>query len=250
MPAAPERPSSVPAGAAQFPATLWSVVLLAGQDSSPKSQEALATLCRAYWFPLYAYLRRQGKSPADAQDLTQSFLLHLVEKHTLSRVHRERGKFRSFLLASLQYFLADARDKQQAQKRGGGATFVSLDQEEAEERYRAAPAETLNPAKVFERRWATTLLDRTLGRLEGEFAARERKERFEQLQVFLLGDPGTISYAEAGKRLGLREEAIKVAVLRLRQRFKELLRAEIASTVANEEEVEEELRYLFATVCA
>src|SRR5438270_3149844 len=135
MPAAPERPSSVPAGAAQFPATLWSVVLLAGQDASPKSQEALATLCRAYWFPLYAYLRREGKSPADAQDLTQSFLLHLLEKQTLSRVHRERGKFRSFLLASLQYFLADEHDKRQAQKRGGGTTLVPLDGNEAEERY-------------------------------------------------------------------------------------------------------------------
>src|SRR5438552_9075987 len=171
MPAAPEWPSSLPAGAAQFPATLWSVVLLAGQDSSPKSQEALATLCRAYWFPLYAYLRRQGKSPPDAQDLTQSFLLHLLEKHTLSRVQPEKGKFRSFLLASLQYFLADERDKQQAQKRGGGATFISLDDWNAEECYRAEPAEHLDPAKVFERRWAMTLLDRTLARLEAEFGA-------------------------------------------------------------------------------
>src|SRR2546427_6292243 len=169
MPPGADKPDSFAAGA-QFPPTLWSVVLRAGQSSSLQSQEALATLCRAYWFPLYAYLRRQGKSPHDAQDLTQGFLLHLVEKHTLSRVHREKGKFRSFLLASLQYFLADERDKLQAQKRGGGATFIPLDQQDAEDRYCAEPVHNLDPSKVFERRWAMTLLDRTLGRLEAEFA--------------------------------------------------------------------------------
>ncbi len=221
----------------------------AARGSSAQSQEALATLCQAYWFPLYAYLRRQGKTPHDAQDLTQAFLLHLMEKDTLSRVNRDRGKFRSFLLASLRYFLADERDKQQTQKRGGGITFISLDSREAEDRYRAEPADHLDPAKVFERRWATTLLERILARLETEYAAPARKERFAQLQVFLLGDPGTISYVEAGKRLGMREGAVKVAVLRLRQRFRELLRAEIASTVATENEVEEEMRHLFSTVC-
>ena len=249
MPPVPNKPASVPAGAAQFPQTLWSVVLLAGQSSSLRSQEALATLCRAYWFPLYAYLRRQGKSPHDAQDLTQGFLAHLLEKNTLSRAQRTKGKFRSFLLASLQYFLADERDKAQAQKRGGGATLIALDNRGAEQRYQAQPVEKLDPAKVFERRWAMTLLDRTLSRLEAEFAGPGRKERFEQLQVFLLGEPKTISYAEAGKRIGIKEGAVKVAVLRLRQRFRELLRAEIASTVANEQEVEEEMRYLFTTLC-
>ena len=248
MPPAAENPASVPAGAGQFPPTLWSVVLLAGQASSGPSQEALATLCRAYWFPLYAYLRRQGKAPHDAQDLTQSFLLHLLEKNALSRVQREKGKFRSFLLASLQYFLADERDKERAQKRGGGVTFISLDNQETEDRYRAEPADNMDPAKVFERRWATTLLERTLARLEAEFAGAGRKERFEQLQVFLLGEPTTVTYAEAGKRLGIREGAVKVAVLRLRQRYRELLRAEIASTVAKEEEVDEEMRHLFAAL--
>jgi RNA polymerase sigma-70 factor (ECF subfamily) len=248
MPPASDRPASV-AGNAPFPPTLWSVVLLAGQSSSEQSREALATLCRAYWFPLYAYLRRQGKSPHDAEDLTQAFLLHLLEKDTLSRAHRERGKFRSFLLASLQYFVANERDKQLAQKRGGGATLVSLDHQNAEERYQAEPADELDPAKLFERRWAMTLLDRTLARLESEFAGPERKERFAELQVFLLGEPNTISYAGVGKRLGIKEGAVKVAVLRLRQRFRELLRAEIASTVAAEKEVEEEMRHLFATLC-
>jgi len=235
-------------GGAQFPPTLWSVVLLARQNSSEQSREALATLCRAYWFPLYAFLRRQGKSPHDAEDLTQGFLLHLLEKDALSRVQREKGKFRSFLLASLQYFLADERDKQMAQKRGGGAKLVELDNHDAEERYLAELADNLDPAKVFERRWATTLLERVLAKLETEFAEPGRRERFQQLQVFLLGEPKTISYAEAGKRLGIKEGAVKVAVLRLRQRFGELLRAEIASTVATPEEVEDELRHLFATL--
>src|SRR5436190_8334264 len=221
MPPESDRPTSV-AGNAKFPPTLWSVVLLAGQSSSEKSREALATLCRAYWFPLYAYLRRQGKSPHDAQDLTQAFLLHVVEKHTLSRVRPEKGKFRSFLLASLQYFLADERDKQQAQKRGGGATFIPLDTDQAEERYSAEPADKLDPAKLFDRRWALTLLERALNRLEAEFAGPGRKDRFEQLQVFMLGEPTTTTYAEAGKRLGIREGAVKVAVMRLRQRFREV----------------------------
>jgi len=152
-------------------------------------------------------------------------------------------------LASLQYLLGDERDKAETQKRGGGATLIALDTRHAEQRYQAQPVEKLDPAKVFERRWAMTLLDRTLSRLEAEFAGPGRKERFEQLQVFLLGEPKTISYAEAGKRIGIKEGAVKVAVLRLRQRFRELLRAEIASTVANEQEVEEEMRYLFTTLC-
>ena len=249
MSSVPEKPATVTTRAAQFPPTLWSIVLLAGQNDSQKSHEALASLCRAYWFPLYAYLRRQGKSPHDAQDLTQAFLLHVVEKHTLSRAQPDKGKFRSFLLASLQYFLADERDRQQAQKRGGGATFIPLDTEQAEERYGAEPADNLDPGKLFERRWALTLIERALTRLETEFAGSGRKDRFEQLQVFMLGEPTTITYAEAGKRLGIREGAVKVAVMRLRQRFRELLRAEIASTVAGEEDVEAEMRHLFATLC-
>jgi RNA polymerase sigma-70 factor (ECF subfamily) len=162
-------------------------------------------------------------------------------------VQREKGKFRSFLLASLQYYLADERSKQMAQKRGGGATLIPLDAQQAEQIYQAELTDNLDPAKVFDRRWSMTLLERTLSRLEAEFSEPGRKERFQELKIFLLGEPRTISYAEAGKRLGIREGAVKVAVLRLRQRFGELLRAEIASTVATPEEVEEELRHLFAT---
>jgi RNA polymerase sigma factor (sigma-70 family) len=232
----------------QFPPTLWSVVLRAGQNSSEQSNEALAALCRAYWSPLYAFLRRQGKSPPDAEDLTQGFMLHLLEKDMLSRAQREKGKFRSFLLASLQYFIANERDKQQAQKRGGGAKLVELDNQDAEDRYLAELADNLDPAKVFERRWATTLLERVLSRLEAEFTEPSRRKRFQELQTFLLGESKSLSYSEAGKRLGIKEGAVKVAVLRLRQRFGELLRAEIANTVATPEEVEDELRHLFATL--
>lgn len=231
----------------QFPPTLWSVVLRAG-DSSEQSHDALAALCRAYWFPLYAFLRRRGKSPADAEDLTQGFMLHLLEKETLTRVRREKGRFRSFLLASLQFYLADEHDRQLAQKRGGGATLIPLDAQRAEELYQAELTDHLDPAKLFDRRWSLTLLERTLVKLESEFSEPERHGRFSELKIFLLGEPRTVSYAEIGKRLGIREGAVKVAVLRLRQRFGELLRAEIASTVATKEEVEEELRHLFATL--
>ena len=244
----PDKLSSFAGDGAKFPPTLWSAVIQAGQSSSDHSREALATLCRAYWFPLYAYLRRQGKSPHDAEDLTQGFLLHLMEKETLSRVRREKGKFRAFLLASLQYYLADQRDKQQAQKRGGGATFIELDDHNAEERYLAELVSNLDPARVFDRRWATTILERVLCKLEAEFSTLGRAERFRKLQVFLLGEPKTVSYAEVGKGLGIREGAVKVAVLRLRQRFGELLRAEISNTVTSPAEVDEELRHLFATL--
>src|SRR5947207_14134032 len=188
----PDRPATAFAGGEQFPPTLWSVVLRAGQNSSEQSHEALATLCRAYWFPLYAFLRRQGKSPHDAEDLTQGFMLHLLEKETLSRVKREKGKFRSFLLASLQYYLADERSKEMAQKRGGGATLIPLDAQQAEQIYQAELTDNLDPAKVFDRRWSMTLLERTLSRLEAEFSEPGRKERFQELKIFLLGEPRTI----------------------------------------------------------
>jgi len=242
------NPSSVTPGGAQFPPTLWSVVLRAKEAGSAEAEEALAALCRAYWFPLYAYLRRQGKTPHDAEDLTQGFLLHLMEKDTLSRAHRERGKFRSFLLAALRYYLADEQAKQRAQKRGGGMTFIPMDAPEAEERCQSDLVVDADPAKVFDRRWATTLLERALNRLQAEYAGPGRAERFQELRVYLLGEPRTQSYVEVGKRLGLKEGAVKVAVLRLRQRFGELLRVEVASTVATPADVEEELRHLFSAL--
>lgn len=198
--------------------------------------------------PLYAYLRRQGKTPHDAEDLTQGFFLHLLEKGGLEKVRRERGRFRSFLLTSLKNFLVDEWEKTQAQKRGGGAGLISLDVDDAEQRYRGESSEHMDPEKLFERRWAIALLGRVLGLLETEQVASGRKERFEQLQVFLSGDLPGVTYAEMAKRLGMTEGAVKVAVLRMRQRYRELIRGEIANTVAGEEEVEEEMRHLWSVL--
>jgi RNA polymerase sigma factor (sigma-70 family) len=232
---------------AQFPPTLWSVVLKAGERSSLQSEQALATLCQAYWYPLYAYLRRQGRTSHDAEDLTQAFFLHLLERRALQQVHPHKGKFRSFLLASLKNFAADEWSKSQAQKRGGGLTLLSLDADVAEERYQADGAQqSLDPEKLFERRWAIALLDRVLGRLEAETTLSGRQDRFQQLRVFLSGDPPNLSYAQVAARLGMTEGAIKVAVLRLRQRYRDLFRAEIANTVAAAEDVDEELRHVIA----
>lgn len=238
--------------AAQFPATLWSVVLAASQgtdsSTSAKAQEALAALCRIYWYPLYAYVRRQGHAPHDAQDLTQGFFAHLLANHRLAQVSPEKGKFRSFLLASLRNFLADERDRALRQKRGGGQTILSIDAPEAETRYRDEPADLRDPEKIFERRWAMTLLERALDRLQRESAGQGKAQRFDQLHVFLTGEPDSPSYAEVGRRLDLTEGAVKVAVLRLRHHYQDLIRAEIAQTVADESEIDEEMRYLFAAL--
>ena len=241
-------PSSVPPGAAQFPPTLWSVVLLAGQNPSPQSEEALATLCRTYWYPLYAFIRREGYGPHDAEDLTQGFFVHLIDHHRLGKVQKEKGKFRSFLLASLRNFLADQRDKAQAQKRGGLASVISLDAQAAEDSYRVEPVETHSPEKLYERRWALTVLQRALDRLEAEYAGRGMQKRFDQIQRFLLGEDGTATYTDVGDRLGMSEGAVKMAVLRMRHRGRELFRAEIAATVATDEEVEDEVRNLSAVL--
>lgn len=240
------RPSSSHAAAAQFPPTLWSVVLAAGETSSPRSQEALATLCRTYWYPLYAFLRRQGNSPTDAEDLTQGFLIHLCQSNRLGSVGREKGKFRSFLLASLKNFLTDEARKASAQKRGGGQPMIALDSVSAEERYALEPPDVLDPEKMFERRWALTLLERTLARLEAEFESPDKRERFELLRDYLLGDPPPETYAEVGRRLGLGEGGVKSLVSRMRQRYRELFREEIAGTVAGDAEIDEETRHVFA----
>ena len=220
-------------------------MLSAGADS-PHSQEALETLCQIYWYPIYAYLRRGGKSPADAEDLTQGFLFHLCQNNRLGTVGQEKGKFRSFLLVSLKHFLMDEAQKARAQKRGGGQTIVSLDAATAEERYALEPPDVLDPEKVFERRWALTMLERTLARLKAECESQEKRERFELLRDYLLGDPSAETYAEVGQRLGLGEGGVKSAVSRMRQRYRELFREEIANTVANEGEIEQETRHLFA----
>ena len=223
-------------------------MLAAGQHGSPQAADALEQLCRAYWYPLYAFVRRQGYGVDDAQDLTQGFFSHILSRRFLVRASRDKGKFRSFLLGALKFFLADELAKLQAQKRGGGQTLVFLDAHSAEERYRLEPVELRDPEKLFERRWAITLLDRVLQRLEAEFAQAGKDRLFGQLRDFLLGDSGSRTYQQAAAALGMTEGAVKLAVHRLRQRYRELFHEEIAQTVADPSEVEDELRHVFAAV--
>ena len=227
-----------------FVTTHWSVVLAAQDKSSPYSAAALETLCRAYWYPLYAYVRRSGRSPHDAQDLTQDFFAHLLEHQALGGVSPEKGRFRSFLLASLKNLLTNDWKKANRQKRGGGAATFSLDEAMAEERYQLEPADPLSPEIIYERRWVETVLERVLTRLRSECDGSGRTERFEVLKVFLLDEKGTMPLADAAQRLGLSLVAVKGVIHRMRQRYREIFRDEVAHTVATEGEVEEEIRCL------
>ncbi|MBM4081881.1 MAG: sigma-70 family RNA polymerase sigma factor [Planctomycetes bacterium] len=248
MTASRQDESSVRPGAGQFATTRWTIVLTAGRSDTPQAQAALGKLCQTYWYPLYAYVRRQGHSREDAQDLTQEFFAKLIAKHYLGDVDRSKGKFRSFLLASLKHFLANEWDKSRAQKRGGGHTLVALDTQTAENRYRLEPVDTMTADRIYERRWALTLLDEVLKRLREEYAADGKAKLFDQLKVTLTGERSAIPYAQVGTQLGMSEGAVKVAAHRLRQRYREALRAEIAETVASPGEVEGELRHLFAVL--
>jgi RNA polymerase sigma-70 factor (ECF subfamily) len=232
----------------QFATTRWSVVAAAGRGASPEAHEALATLCRTYWYPLYAYARRRLAHPDDAQDLTQEFFARLLEKEYLQAADRRRGKFRSFLLTAFQRFLAKDRDRATAQKRGGGRPVLSLDFHEGERLYEHEPADPATPEILYERRWALRLLEQALCRLREELAGAGKQHLFEALKGTLTGEDAVAPYADIAGRLGLSEQAVKVAVHRLRRRYGELLRAEIAQTVARPEDVEDELRDLFNAV--
>jgi DNA-directed RNA polymerase specialized sigma24 family protein len=231
-----------------FATTHWSVVLSAGTSNSPEANQALEILCCTYWYPLYAYVRRKGYDASDAQDLTQEFFARLLARNYLSVADRNRGKFRSFLLGSLEHFLAREWTKAHAQKRGGGRPPISLDEAATENRYLHEPAHELTAEKIFERRWATALLDQAMSRLREECLASQKGDLFEKTQNYLSGERGEASYAGLAASLAMSEGAIKVAVHRLRQRYGELVRAEIAQTVTNPEEADEELRYLFAVL--
>jgi RNA polymerase sigma factor (sigma-70 family) len=233
---------------AGFATTHWSVVRAAGERGSPAASAALEYLCRTYWYPLYAYVRRQGHSPPDAQDLTQEFFARLLQKDYLKAAAREKGRFRTFLIVALKRFLANEWDRLRAQKRGGGQPPLSLDTDLAEERYRIEPAADATADRIFERRWALTLLDRTMTRLRQEFAGSGRAQEFERLKGCLTAERGEISYAEIAAALGMSESTARVAVHRLRKRFRELFREEIAHTVSSPEEIEEEVRYLMSVL--
>ena len=228
-----------------FPTTLWTVVLHAGQDEPAQARTALAQLCQGYWYPLYSFVRHRGYSAHDAQDLTQAFFAHLLEKRGLGRVDPEQGRFRTFLLASLKNFLANDWDKSHARKRGGGQMVVSLDQEIGESRYQLEPSHDLTPERHFERQWAMTLLDQVLTMLREEYHTEGKGDLFEELKTVLTGQPG--AYAAIAIRLRLSEGAIKVAVHRLRRRYRELIRARIGETVGADD-VEDELRHLVAVL--
>jgi len=234
--------------ARQFASTHWSLVAVAGQTRSPETQQALATLCRMYWYPLYAYARRQLPSAHDAQDLTQAFFAELLEKEYLQAADPQRGKFRSFLLTAFKHFLSRERERAHAQKRGGGRPLVSLDFQVGESRYHQEPIDHATPEKLYERRWALEILEQTLTQLRQELANAGKEKLFECLKGALAGEGMQASYARIADQLSISEQAVKVAVYRLRRRYQELLRAEIAQTVASPDEVDQELRDLFAAV--
>src|SRR3989441_9171892 len=217
-----ESPKATPS---VFATTHWSVVLAAGRDDSAPAQRALEMLCRAYWYPIYVYVRRKGHGPDDAQDLTQEFFAQLIAKEHLRLADRQKGKFRTFLLAMLDYFLAREWSRAHRQKRGGQFTFISLDQQTPEERYRLEPADNESPEKKFLRQWALTVLKQTMNALQRECETHGKEALVREVRTLLSGERGGRDYAAIGQRLAMAEGAVRVAVHRLRQRYGELLRS-------------------------
>jgi RNA polymerase sigma-70 factor (ECF subfamily) len=236
------------AEASSLATTHWSVVLAAAHGQSPAAAAALEELCRGYWYPLYVFVRRQGHGPQDAEDLLQAFFTRFLEKDYLSEVDRSKGRFRSFLLAALKHFLANEWDKANARKRGGGAQFISLDSEDAASRYWEEPASELTPERLYEQRWACVLLERVMQRLKRDSAEAGKDQFFEALKPFLVGESRSVTYAQLALELGTSEAALKMKVQRLRQAYQRLLRDEIAQTVADPAEAEDEIRHLFSVV--
>jgi RNA polymerase sigma-70 factor (ECF subfamily) len=224
------------------------MVAAAADPASPQAREALATLCTTYWYPLYAFIRRQGHSLEEAQDLTQGFLAELLEKRTLEIVDPARGRFRSFLLTACKHYLSHERDKAKAQKRGGDRLSFSLDFHDAERRYGIEPSQKLTPDRLFARRWALAMLDQVLAALRQEYVQKNKGPLFDRLRVFLLGERNARPHAQVARELDLTEGAVKVAAYRLRERFRELVRAEIGRTVDKPEDIDDEIRALFAAL--
>lgn len=237
------------AAGSRFNTTLWSVVLAAGHEDSPGSAKALEKLCGTYWYPLYAYARRQGHRPEDAQDLTQQFFAGFIErKKSFGLADPKRGRFRCFLLASFKHFLTNDFRRARATKRGGQYTFVSWDQTQAEAQYQNEPACEASPDKLFERAWALTLLDKVMKGLQSEYSEAGKQQVFEALQIFLSGEKAETTYADVGAGLQMTESAVKMAVLRLRRAYGERLRGELAQTLTSPDGVEDELRHLMRTL--
>jgi RNA polymerase sigma-70 factor (ECF subfamily) len=243
-PTASDQNNSAPRPSPVFVTTHWTVVLAAQDKALPESEEALESLCRTYWYSLYAYIRRLGHSSADAQDLTQGFFARLLAKEWLASADREKGRFRTFLVVALKRFLANEWDWTHREKRGGHAPHFPLDTELAEARYQSEPALEVPADRIYERRWALTLLENTMNRLREEFGQADKSAEFDRLKVFLTADKSAIAYADVASNLGTSEGAARVAVHRLRRRFREIFREEVAHTVASAEDVDEELHYL------
>jgi RNA polymerase sigma factor (sigma-70 family) len=233
---------------AEFATTHWSLVLAAGDRDAPQAEEALASLCASYWYPLYAYVRRQGSPPEQAEDLTQEFFARLLEKQFLRDVHPEKGKFRAYLMACFRHFLANERDRPRAQKRGGGKTVLSLNFPDAESRYSLEPAYELTPERLYERQWALALLEQVLNRLHAEAVSSGHGRLFDALKIFLTGESPSVSYEQVAASLGLSVGAVKVAVHRQRRRYRELLREEIGRIVGDPSEIDEEIQALFTAL--
>ena len=237
-----------PATRQVFATTHWSVVLTAGRHDTARGHEALARLCQSYWYPLYAHARRRGLSPHDAQDLTQEFFAQLLERQSFAAADPSRGRFRSFLLTAMNHFLVTEWKKARAQKRGGGEALLSLDLAAAEQRFDLEPSGGEAPDHAFDKRWALTLLEEVLNLLEKEYRREGKAALFAALKQTLTGATESQPYAQLAAGLGLSESAVKVAVHRLRKRYRELIRAEIAHTVASADQVNDEMRHLLATL--
>src|SRR2546425_2009222 len=233
-------------GPSDFPTTRWTLVVAAADPQRKEARSALVSLCEGYWYPLYAYLRRRGYPADQAQDLTQDFFMRVLEGRYLDRADAEKGRFRSFLLTSLKFFVADEEDRRRAHKRGGGVV-APLEFSSGEKRYQREAAHDETPERIFERRWALAVLDRVVEKLRNEFVHHGRPEHFERLKVFLLGRADT-SYAALAREMNTSEGALKVAIHRLRKRYRELFRQEIADTVADPADVESELQHLAAVL--
>ena len=231
-----------------FVTTHWSVVLAAGRNDTTHAQDALENLCQTYWYPLYAYVRRRGHSAEDAKDLTQAFFARLLQRNWVGAADRERGRFRTFLLTAMSRFLSDEWDKLRAQKRGGLVEHVPVQLDTAETRYGHEPVDEATPEQCYERQWTLALLDAVLKRLGAEYDREGKTDWFAVLNSCLIGDSETQPYSKLAATLKTSEGAVKVAVHRLRKRYRQLLRAEISQTIATPEEVDDELRHLFAVL--
>jgi len=241
----PENRTPAP-GAEAFKTTHWSVVFASGHDSESVARQALEQLCQAYWFPLYAFVRRQGLSAEDAQDLTQAFFERFLERGYFALADPERGRFRTFLLTSIKRFLTQEWRRTNRQKRGGNQALVPFEAEDAEGRYAAQPLNELSPDRLYDRRWAEALLERVMARLARDYESTGRTAVYTQLQQFLWGGQAEVSYSDISAKLAMSEGAVKVAVHRLRHRFRDLLREEVANTVRTPDQIEEELQHLLA----